>query len=559
MWADTSTGQSLGRPGLLTCGHSKKRGTVGAGGTGEASVRDELSDIEVGIRALPPADLARLRPYVVNLSQGSFSSDGQYASSAADVDAIFDLHLPRFVEAAQRPVPLLIWAHGGLVNEESGLRIAQGQVDWWLRNGVYPLHFVWESGLMDALGQARGPLAAGRRDLWDHTTDPLLEEAIRPLGRRAWASMKYSAQRASDHGGGARYLARRLSEFCAADPHAVALHAVGHSAGSIFHAHFLTAARSEGVPSFETLQYLAPAIRADEFKRLVAPAVGEYVQALTMYTMRRELERADSCMQAYRKSLLYLIKHALEPERDTPILGLEDTIVGDPELSSFFGLRGGGGRRSEAVWSRTHADAAPGSRSQATSHGGFDNDASTMDSVATRVLRGRKATPFPRGAVDQARHLYEGVGGSGAAASPSRPSAVTPLPGGAGTRRALCVGIDDYPAPHALAGCKADARAWSAMLGSLGFSVTELLDADATRQGILDALGTLVAGACAGDVVVLQYSGHGMEVPDFVGDEAGAPTVTGTRRCVPSTSLMDSCSSTMICGRSQRSCRRSPC
>ena len=103
-------------------------------------------------------------------------------------------------------MPLAIWAHGGLVGEESGVRLAKGQVDWWLGNGVYPVHFVWESGLLDALGQAFGPIGVGRRDLWDHTTDPLVEEAARPLGRKAWAAMKYSAEMASADGGGARYL-----------------------------------------------------------------------------------------------------------------------------------------------------------------------------------------------------------------------------------------------------------------------------------------------------------------------------------------------------------------
>ena len=105
-----------------------------------------------------PDDVEPLRPYVVNLSCGEFSRDGDMQTSAADVDAIFDEHLPAFVERtaprfAPHPVPLVIWAHGGIVSERAGLTIAGHQVPWWLSNGAYPLHFVWETGFLDTMKQ----------------------------------------------------------------------------------------------------------------------------------------------------------------------------------------------------------------------------------------------------------------------------------------------------------------------------------------------------------------------------------------------------------------------
>jgi len=100
-------------------------------------------------------------------------------------------------------------------------------------------------------------------------------------------------------------------------------------------------------------------------------------------------------------------------------------------------------------------------------------------------------------------------------------------------RRALCVGIDDYPPPNALAGCRADAESWSKTLADLNFAVTELLDADATYQAILGALRDMVSNARNGDVLVFQYSGHGTEVPDLDGDETSGTNGDRDEAMVP--------------------------
>ncbi|HLM56656.1 MAG TPA: caspase family protein [Pyrinomonadaceae bacterium] len=90
--------------------------------------------------------------------------------------------------------------------------------------------------------------------------------------------------------------------------------------------------------------------------------------------------------------------------------------------------------------------------------------------------------------------------------------------GGAGRRRALCVGIDTYPTAP-LYGCVADANAWAAELKSLGFEVSLLTNEEATRGRLVEALEGLVRSSAAGDVVVFQYAGHGTTVRDVSGDE----------------------------------------
>ena len=465
--------------------------------------------------ALDASQLSELRPYVVNLTQGQFSTDGCYTTTASDVDAIFDHYLPRFIAArGGDPVPVAIWAHGGLVNEDQGLQIAHGQVKWWLDNGVYPLHFVWETGTLDALKQILLPVSRGR-DLADETTDPVIEFAARPLGSKLWLAMKQSAKLASEDGGGALYTARKLAQFASANP-SLALHAIGHSAGSIFHSHFIPAVLRAGVPQFASLSLLAPAITVENFKKTLAPLVGNGIADIVVFAMRRELERADNCLRIYRKSLLYLVARALETTRDTPLLGLEDSLRLDPAMIEFFGLATPA-EHAGVVWSLSPDDAPAGKHSSSKSHGGFDNNQETMNSVAYRVLGAPATQPFPAALEAQGRDLWVDAGTTPTASPAPRPKDTAPFPQQQpGSRKlALCVGIDAYPTPRdQLGGAVNDARHWADVLGDMKFDVTVLTDGDATRQAIIDSLSGLLSGAPAGSVVVFQYAGHGTEVPD---------------------------------------------
>jgi hypothetical protein len=92
-----------------------------------------------------------------------------------------------------------------------------------------------------------------------------------------------------------------------------------------------------------------------------------------------------------------------------------------------------------------------------------------------------------------------------------------------GSRRALCVGINDYPGTGSdLAGCVNDARDWQRVLESRGYEVTVLLDGRATRAGMVSALTALIGEARPTDSLVFTFSGHGSWLPDQSGDEADA-------------------------------------
>lgn len=512
---------------------------------------------------LTPEMLHQLRPHVINLNQGRFSKEGLFQTDPGDVDAIFEQHLPRWLEGlrASNGAPkakLLFYAHGGLTSESVGLWTAHQQVQWWMANQVYPIFFVWETGFLETIKQllfrSRDQIQrAAPRDIWDFTTDPLIEAFCHTAGGvQIWAGMKRSAEQASAELGGARYVAEKLKSFLDTHTAPVELHAVGHSAGSIFHAHFVPMALDMGVSGFTSMHFLAPAIRVDAFLQQLMPVLGNGVKYLSLFTMNKDLERDDDCGKVYRKSLLYLICNALEAERGTPILGLEASLRSDPDLKKLFGLDGTSSNVGEVMWSKTASDVGR-SASRSTTHGGFDNDRATMNSVARRVLDLSDTDvlekEFPEEATRNLRDIWSqpmewpeelsfltrrpmfpggdlapiGQGPAGSAMGGTMPQRAVGV-GGQGRRCALCIGIDQY-ATAPLAGCVADARAWSQSLKTLGFEdQTILLDQQATRTGILDALTRLVTSSKAGNIVVFQYAGHGTTLPDLDGDEADGDT-----------------------------------
>ena len=99
--------------------------------------------------------------------------------------------------------------------------------------------------------------------------------------------------------------------------------------------------------------------------------------------------------------------------------------------------------------------------------------------------------------------------------------------GALAARRALLVGVNDYPALQErfqLRGCENDVRLMAGLLTTkFGFAPADvklLLSREATRDGIAAAFRThLLEPAQPGDVLFFQFSGHGSQVADQDGDE----------------------------------------
>ena len=90
-------------------------------------------------------------------------------------------------------------------------------------------------------------------------------------------------------------------------------------------------------------------------------------------------------------------------------------------------------------------------------------------------------------------------------------------------RRALLIGINDYPNPDdRLEGCVNDVFKMSAALQQCGFDPEEIrtvLNERATAAGIRERYAWLLDDPRPGDVRVLFFSGHGAQIPDYGSDE----------------------------------------
>jgi hypothetical protein len=331
--------------------------------------------------------------HVVNLRGGHLSGDGTFASTPEQVTRIFTEQIPAYARrlgSGRRP-RVLFFAHGGLVDEREGLLPVLFRRRFWEMNGVYPVYFVWETGLRETLRDIIGAVAPARAGLGP-ATDAAIERLARNGGKQVWGQMKKSAEEASATAGGARLVAQLAAALWKSLGGAIEFHALGHSAGSILHAFFLPVLIGQkitGAPavSVQSVHFLAPALTTDLFKSQLVSLVGSGrpINRLVEYTMTDELEQADSSLRPYGKSLLYLVTNAFEDAVPTPLAGLQANLTRDLPLIRFFGL-GGREKVADIVFSPSGDTSPLTARSRSNKHGGFDNDVPTMTSVIRRIL-----------------------------------------------------------------------------------------------------------------------------------------------------------------------------
>lgn len=376
------------------------------------------STAELHSAAVPRSDavsLRDLRRHIVSIgNDGRLKESGDYGTSAADVDALVGecrTTLTRWKEEG-KPQRVLLYAHGGLVDEASAVQALADFLPVFMAGGVYPISFVWHSDLWSTLKNILSDAMRRRRPegFLDSTKDFMLDrldDALEPLarllgGKAQWCEMKENALLAttgSDAGGatgGARYLADRLVQALGRE---VEYHVVGHSAGSILHAPLVQYLATRGpiasgpmaggiglgVP-IKSCTLWAPACTTRQFKESYLPLIGAGIERFSAFVLTDKAERDDNCARIYNKSLLYLISDALEDEaripllRDgRPILGMRKFLEADPELVSLFRS----GRAELVVAPNTEPD--PAQRSGARHHGDFDNDAATIAATLQRI------------------------------------------------------------------------------------------------------------------------------------------------------------------------------
>jgi hypothetical protein len=343
---------------------------------------------------------ADLRPHIVSLgNNGLLRTDGTYGTSASDVKEIFT----EVAAQAKDRQHLVFWAHGGLVAEDAAIQKVADTRATFLDAGVYPLYFIWKTDfwttlkdiLEDAISRRRpeGFLDASKDFMLDRLDDAL-EPLARVIGGKAeWDEMKENAMAASQPGGGLDLVATLLADLTQQFP-ALKIHLVGHSAGSILHGGFITRladAKRKPIP-LETVTMWAPACTMQLFQGSYLPSIKSgHIRQFANFTLTDKAERDDNCANIYHKSLLYLVSNAFESglqkapflkERNgEPILGMAKFVAQLPSSQRGWD------------WVQAPNDNPAGSREASTahSHGGYDDDAATLQSTLARIAGKAKA------------------------------------------------------------------------------------------------------------------------------------------------------------------------
>ncbi len=378
----------------------KSRGDTDAG-------RQRASDI------IP---LESIRPYVINIGNNGFLSDsGNYWTTETDIERLF----PAIRDAATTwdKKRIMLYLHGGLNSEKEVARRIISFKQVCLDNQIYPVHIMWETDFFTSLknnlfdiftndDKASVNWLAKLRDNTLEIKDRTFELTSSKLGTMLWDEMKENAKLASQQPakpGDKKRAIVTLAEkgleayntLDAKEKNKWEIHIVAHSAGSIFISYALETLLQIGIP-VKSVQFLAPAISVDLFKEKFFPLIEKDDRLRpTMYVLSDKGERDDD-VGPYGKSLLYLVSNAFERVREKPILGMEKFINGnnpelnkkdiDPDISKML-------QQPINGWpSLVIAGKAPGKEdegpdiSRSDSHGGFDNDTFTLNSVLYRIL-----------------------------------------------------------------------------------------------------------------------------------------------------------------------------
>jgi hypothetical protein len=324
---------------------------------------------------------AEIAGHFVHLDDGRFHDNGQYWSNEADV-----------AETANRLAQsdgydhVLLYAHGGLNSTEDSARRISAMKEIFKANRIYPYHFMYDTGLMEEIKDVvigKKDIALDRVGGIDKWTDKYVEYLSHRPGRALWREMKNGAKFSFDRdrdGDGLKVIRLFADALAGRGDKPIQLHLAGHSTGGIFMAHLVNAAQEifQERP-ITSCSLLAPACDVDFFKHYYLPNLqtaetGFGIQRMTVFNLDRELELKDNVAQIYRKSLLYLVSNAFEEEVKMPIVGMQ---VSSEKLESASPLL-------KFVYSHGNGDIRQPTTSR--SHGGFDNDPNTMNSVLANIL-----------------------------------------------------------------------------------------------------------------------------------------------------------------------------
>jgi hypothetical protein len=327
-----------------------------------------------------------LSPFIIDMeNNGRLSASGSFRTQKTDVQALVDFHVgearKKWGLKTAEPTDVAIYAHGGLTDEDTAAATAARWIPALYEARIFPIFLMWETDLWSTLKNRLEDLVVslprptgGLVDQLTRFWNQRLERLLAPAGSRIWGEMKQNADAISGHqagGGVVLYESSRQSPWFTRTP--VRLHLIGHSAGSIVHCHIVEQLAGRGW-KFESLNFMAAAATVDLFKRTVLPRIKDRtVKRFRSFHLSDAAEQQDATCRpilGYGRSLLYLVSESFEGGVRTPILGMERHFDADVASLKLPGVK---------AWT------APGPATASTTHGGFDDDQATMQSIIALI------------------------------------------------------------------------------------------------------------------------------------------------------------------------------
>ena len=329
------------------------------------------------LRVLTEEQLQKISPHIISLHDGNLTYEGPLSNSEEEVRRKI---LSEFREATKNwsAKRLVLYAHGGLVPETSGVNDIYEDYQNILDSECYPIAFIWHTGLLETLKDMLHDLKEKYEEepsdwyvpgqIFD-ISDGWLEDKGRDLGSVIWSAMKDNALQATvEANGGAKLVARLVSDLIKEDS-TIEIHMVGHSAGSILLAYLLDfmvrPLAGEGLGlTVSSCSLWAPACTMSLFDSTYLPALRtQKLKSLNLYTLSDAKEQSDNCAMIYRKSLLYLVSNSFEGDEAgrIPLLGMACVVEKHNEIADMID-------KSLINWIKT---GEPGSFQDCARHGDF--------------------------------------------------------------------------------------------------------------------------------------------------------------------------------------------
>jgi hypothetical protein len=329
-----------------------------------------------------------ISPFVIDMeNNGRLSGSGVFRTQRSDVEALTNFHVgearKKWGLKSAEPTDIAIYAHGGLTGEETAAETAARWIPALYEARIFPIFLMWETDLWSTLKNRLADLVTGQPRPTGGFVDQLkrfwnrrLERLLAPAGSLIWGEMKQNANGITgdaESGGRILYESGMKSPWFTKTP--VRLHLIGHSAGAIVHCHVIDRLADLGW-KFDSVSFMAAAATVDLFERtLLRRLQDKTVREFRSFLLSDAAEEQDPTCRpilGYGRSLLYLVSESLEGGTRTPILGMQKYFT-DRVTSR--------GLATVKAWT------SPGAVTASTTHGGFDDDRLTMESVIKLIRK----------------------------------------------------------------------------------------------------------------------------------------------------------------------------